>query len=218
MRPNICWSHCLIARLWKGKPGTELRLVFFRFEEDFVLMPKKIRGVALLGLCARSGTGKTTLLKRLIARFSKDGLRVGVLKHAHHGFDVDKPGKDSYELRNAGARCTLVSSSTRFAVVRENMGEPEGSFRGMIDTMKMISPDLDLIMVEGFKKEIFTKIELHRKGLNNSLMCTEDPGIVAVASDDPSLDTHPVSLLDINDVGSIASYIQDNVLAMLSGR
>ena len=145
----------------------------------------------LLGITAWSGTGKTTLLKQLIPQLRKRGIRVGMIKHTHHNMDVDKPGKDSYELRKAGADQTLVASQQRWALMTET---PEQS-------------ELDLILVEGFKGETIPKIALYRHINERNFNDLLDEHVIAVASDcDLSVD---FPLLDINAPEAIAEFIVD---------
>lgn len=161
----------------------------------------------LLGFCAHSGTGKTTLLRQLLPLLKQQGLRIGMLKHAHHSFDIDHPGKDSYELRKAGAEQMLVASRQRLALVIES--PPTQNEPTLEDALPLLQPDkLDLVLVEGFKQAAIPKIELHRAQLGKPLFFPHDPNIIAIASDAilPSL---PATLtqLDINRVDTIAQFI-----------
>lgn len=160
----------------------------------------------LIGLCAYSGTGKTTLLTRLIPVFNNKNLRTGVVKHAHHSFDIDHPGKDSYEFRRAGANQIAVVSRRRIAWIEEfndDRDEPELS-----DALSALDVNkLDLVLVEGFKAESFPKIELHRPILGKPLMCINDKSIIALASDEPVAAMAAVHRLDLNNVNEIADFI-----------
>ncbi|RMG37880.1 MAG: molybdopterin-guanine dinucleotide biosynthesis protein B [Gammaproteobacteria bacterium] len=160
----------------------------------------------LLGFCAWSGTGKTTLLSRLIPLLRRRGLRPAIVKHAHHDFDIDKPGKDSWKLRHAGASQTVVASRNRAALIREyDDGRPEPS---LADSLRLLDPDtLDLVLVEGFKHEPFAKIELHRPAMGRDLICAEVPEVIAVASDAPVTLPRPLPLLDLNDPPAIADFV-----------
>ena len=159
----------------------------------------------VLGFAAFSGTGKTTLLKQLIPLLADRGIRLGVIKHAHHNFDIDKPGKDSFELRKAGARQMLVASSRRWALMTETGDHEEPKLDYLLGRL---DPDgIDLVLVEGFKHVPFPRIELHRPSLNYPLLHPDDPGIIAVASD-TQLDTGGLIWLDLNDVGTIAAFVQ----------
>jgi molybdopterin-guanine dinucleotide biosynthesis protein B len=166
--------------------------------------------VPVLGFAAFSGTGKTTLLKRLIPLLKCRGLRVGLIKHGHHDFEIDYPGKDSYELRHAGASPVMLSSSRRRAVITEHASAGEPSLAGELAHFDQTG--LDLILVEGFKAETFPKIELHRPALGKPLLFPGDAGIIAVATDG-ELPVEPgIPRLDINDPEQIARFILDEFL------
>jgi len=161
--------------------------------------------VPVLGFAAYSGTGKTTLLTRLIPLLNSRGINIAVVKHAHHDFDTDQPGKDSYELRKAGATQMLVASSRRSALIVERKRESEPR---LAETLQQLdTSELDLVLVEGFKAETFDKIELHRPALGRPLRCAEDSNIVAVASDAPLPQVTHVPVLDLNEPGDIADFI-----------
>jgi len=160
----------------------------------------------VLGFAAFSGTGKTTLLKQLIPLLAAHGVRVGVIKHAHHNFDIDQPGKDSYELRKAGARQMLVASSRRWALMTENevAGDPQ------LDALvRRLEPDsIDMVLVEGFKHVPYPRIELHRPALGHPLLYLEDRSIIAVATDAP-IDSGGLPLLDLNDAAEVTAFVLD---------
>ena len=162
--------------------------------------------IPLLGIVAYSGTGKTTLLKQLIPLLAQSGIRVGLIKHSHHNVDVDTPGKDSYELRKAGALQTMVASSRRWALMTETpeeAGEPDlFSLAGRFDSNK-----IDLILVEGFKHEPVPKIALYRAAVGKPLENLIDPHVIALASDQPI--TTAVPQLDLNQPPLIAVFIAD---------
>ena len=164
-------------------------------------------GLALkiLGLAGWSGSGKTTLMRALIPALTGRGLRVSTLKHAHHAFDVDQPGKDSYEHRAAGATEVLVASAERWALMHELRGAPEPTTAQLIELMTPV----DIVLIEGFKQEDHDKLEVHRPGLGKPLLCPDDPHIVAIASD-AALDGLPVRRLDLNDVEAIADFVIDH--------
>ncbi len=168
--------------------------------------------IPILGICAFSGTGKTTLLKHLLPLLRVNGLRIGVVKHAHHQFETDQPGKDSYELRQAGAAQMLVASRKRLAWIKETSADrPEP---GLQETLRFLDPDdLDLILVEGFKQEAFPKIELHRPSLGKPLLYKTLPGIIAIATDAPLTepDTRLVQL-NLNQPAEIADFIIKTIL------
>jgi molybdopterin-guanine dinucleotide biosynthesis adapter protein len=155
----------------------------------------------IIGLAGWSGAGKTTLLAKVIPRLVARGLRVSTLKHAHHGFDVDQPGKDSHSHRMAGATEVLVGSSARFALVHELRGEDEPTL-GML--IRKLSP-VDLVLVEGYKREPHPKLEVHRAAVGKPLLQPEDPAIVAIASDVPL--TVGVPVVDIDDIDRIAEIL-----------
>ncbi|MFW5453833.1 molybdopterin-guanine dinucleotide biosynthesis protein B [Thioalkalivibrio sulfidiphilus] len=159
----------------------------------------------VLGFAAFSGTGKTTLLTQLIPMLREQGLRISMVKHAHHDFDVDKPGKDSYELRKAGATQMLIASDRRMALMTEF--EPPADPR-LQDLLAQLDPRrADLVLVEGFKHEHFPKIELHRPSLGKPLMFPEDTDIIAVACDAPLDRDCDRPLLDLNDLGAIRDFV-----------
>ena len=160
--------------------------------------------IPVLGFAAFSGTGKTTLLEKLIPQLTARGIRIGMVKHAHHEFDIDKPGKDSYRLRAAGARQILIASSKRRALITENVTPEEPRLDELITRLDL--DNLDLVLVEGFKQVPFPKIELHRQALGKTLMYPQDTNIIAVASDHPA-DCRELPSLDINDSTAIAAFI-----------
>ncbi|HEX6980453.1 MAG TPA: molybdopterin-guanine dinucleotide biosynthesis protein B [Alphaproteobacteria bacterium] len=157
----------------------------------------------VIGVVGWSGSGKTTLLVRLIPVLTARGLTVSTIKHAHHGFDVDQPGKDSYEHRAAGATEVLVSSARRWALMHELRGAPEP---GLDELVARMTP-VDLLIVEGFKGHPHDKIEVHRATVGKPLLCASDPYVVAVATDAAIAETHGRPRLDLNDVGQIADFI-----------
>ncbi|MFL6646674.1 MAG: molybdopterin-guanine dinucleotide biosynthesis protein MobB [Sulfurifustaceae bacterium] len=159
----------------------------------------------ILGIAAYSGTGKTTLLRKILPQLRGRGLRVAVVKHAHHSFDTDVPGKDSYELRKAGAVQMLVASRHRWALITEtgDANEPRlDELLGQLD-----QSNLDLILVEGFKAEAFPKIELHRPSLGHPLLCVLDRSILAIATDAPLAVEPRIPVLDLNRPGGIVDFI-----------
>jgi molybdopterin-guanine dinucleotide biosynthesis protein B len=155
----------------------------------------------IFGFAGWSGSGKTTLIEQLIPRFVKRGLRVSLIKHAHHTFDVDHPGKDSYRHRHAGAAEILVTSSRRWVLMHELRGAHEPSFD---EQVKRISP-CDLLLVEGFKFAPIPKLEVWRADTGEPLLHPNDSHIVAVASD-AKIETR-LPLLDLNDVDAICEFI-----------
>jgi molybdopterin-guanine dinucleotide biosynthesis adapter protein len=158
----------------------------------------------VLAISAWSGTGKTTLLKKLIPALCDKGIRPGLIKHTHHNMDVDKPGKDSYELRKAGAAQTMVASSQRWALMTETPDEAPLDLAYLVS--RMDHSLLDLVLVEGFKHEAIPKILLFRRDAGHEIAeLTLDEHVIAVASD-IGLEL-PVPVLDLNDVDGIAEFI-----------
>jgi len=154
------------------------------------------------GIAGWSGSGKTTLVSKLVPELIRRGITVSTVKHAHHDFDVDRPGKDSYEHRAAGAKEVMVASSVRWALMREGRGEPEPTLDELVARMTPV----DLILIEGFKTEDYEKLEVHRPSLGKKLLCTEDSAVVAVASDAPVEGT-ALPVLALDDVAGIAEFI-----------
>ena len=161
--------------------------------------------VPIIGIAAYSGTGKTTLLLRLLPILKSRGLRIGVVKHAHHTFEVDQPGKDSYELRKSGADQMLIASKRRWALMVEAHRDQDPSLDEVL--LELDQGTLDLILVEGFKHERFPKIELHRPSLGTPLLCLEDPSIIAVATDATLQQSPGLPQLDLNCAAGIADFI-----------
>lgn len=158
----------------------------------------------VLGFAAYSGTGKTTLLVKLLPLLRLQGLHVTMIKQTHHDFEIDVPGKDSYELRKAGADQVLLASGKRTALITENDSHVEPRLSDLIDQLDLRK--VDLIMVEGFKYEQFDKIELHRSSIGEKLIFTEDESVIAVATDE-NIDTGDLPLLNINAVEEVAGFI-----------
>jgi molybdopterin-guanine dinucleotide biosynthesis protein B len=156
----------------------------------------------VIGLAGWSGSGKTTLLARLIPLLTGEGLRVSTIKHAHHNFDVDKPGKDSWTHRQAGASEVLVVSDTRWALMHELRGAPEPSLADLLGKLS----DCDLVIVEGFKREPIPKIEIWRAEVGKPLLHPEDLAIVLMASDDPCPQAR-VPVLPLSDLPALATAI-----------
>jgi molybdopterin-guanine dinucleotide biosynthesis protein B len=156
----------------------------------------------IIGLAGWSGSGKTTLLAKVIPRIVARGLKVSTLKHAHHGFEVDQPGKDSHTHRMAGASEVLVSSANRWALVRELRGQAEPALGALL---AKLSP-VDLVLIEGYKAETHPKLEVYRAAVGKPLLHPDDPAIVAVASDEP-LPAARVPVVDLDDVERIADLL-----------
>jgi molybdopterin-guanine dinucleotide biosynthesis protein B len=159
-------------------------------------------GMKVIGLAGWSGAGKTTLLARLIPHFIAEGLKVSAIKHAHHNFDVDVPGKDSWVLREAGAAEVLVSSGRRFALMHELRGAEEPKLPELLSRMSPV----DLVIIEGFKTEPHRKIEVHRAANGKELLFPRDAAIVGIASDIDIMTDLPVAHLD--DIAAVAAMMQ----------
>ena len=156
----------------------------------------------IIGLAGWSGSGKTTLLTKVIPRIVARGLKVSTVKHAHHSFDMDRPGKDSHSHRMAGATEVLVGSANRWAVVHELRGEAEPTLPALL---RKASP-VDLVLVEGYKGESHPKLEVYRAANGKPLLHPGDPAIVAVASDTP-LSGVRIPVLDLNDIEGITDIL-----------
>ncbi|EGQ7897531.1 bifunctional molybdopterin-guanine dinucleotide biosynthesis protein MobB/molybdopterin molybdotransferase MoeA [Vibrio parahaemolyticus] len=164
---------------------------------------KHTLNIPILGFAAYSGTGKTTLLEALLPKLTEAGLRIGMLKHAHHNFDVDKPGKDSYRLRKAGASQMLIASRNRFALMTETP-EAEAEFEYLLT--RFDEDKLDVVLVEGCKNIAFPKIELHREEVGKPWLYPHDDNIIAIASDSAELDSE-LPQMNINDLDAIAQFV-----------
>jgi molybdopterin-guanine dinucleotide biosynthesis adapter protein len=156
----------------------------------------------IFGLAGWSGSGKTTLMTALIPELVSRGISVSTLKHAHHAFDVDQPGKDSWRHRQAGAHEVVVSSRNRWALMHELRGAPEPSFEELVRRMSPV----DLLLVEGFKRHPHPKIEVYRPSLGRPLLHPEDPFVVAVASDE-MLPELRLPCLPLSDAHAIADFV-----------
>ncbi|HYB10901.1 MAG TPA: molybdopterin-guanine dinucleotide biosynthesis protein B [Alphaproteobacteria bacterium] len=156
----------------------------------------------VFGLAGWSGSGKTTLLVRILPELGRRGLAVSTMKHAHHAFDVDQPGKDSHAHREAGATEVMVSSAKRWALMHELRGAAEASVEELIAHMTPV----DLLIIEGFKNHLHDKLEVYRSSVGKPLLCREDPSVVAIASD-TRIDGVDVPVIGIDDIGAIADFI-----------
>lgn len=157
----------------------------------------------VFGFAGYSGSGKTTLIEQLIPRFVLEGFKVSVIKHAHHGFDIDRPGKDSYRHREAGAAEVMITSTSRWVLMHELRGEAEPE---LPEQIARLAP-CDLVLVEGFKRQPIPKLEIHRRETGKPLLFPEDPHIVAVAADEP-LDT-ALPQFGLADYDAICGFIID---------
>lgn len=163
----------------------------------------------IIGLAGWSGSGKTTLIKKLIPALIARGLKVSTLKHAHHGFDLDQPGKDSFFHREAGATEVIISSSRRWAILHELREEPEWDLGHLVAKMSPV----DLVLVEGFKRDAFPKIEIHRAENGKPLIAPDDPHVIAIASN-VALPEAKVPVVDLDDVESIADVLLLHAVAI----
>lgn len=154
-----------------------------------------------LGFAGYSGSGKTTLIEQLIPLFRAEGLTVSLIKHTHHGFDIDRPGKDSFRFREAGASQVMLAGAQRWALMNELGDAPQPDLATLL---KQLAP-CDLVLVEGFKSAELPKIEVCRPGLGHAFIHTEFPNVIAIASDE-HIDTG-LPWLDLNDVRGVASFV-----------
>jgi molybdopterin-guanine dinucleotide biosynthesis protein B len=159
----------------------------------------------VLGIVGYSGSGKTTLIEKLIPALARRGYRVSVIKHAHHHFDVDRPGKDSHRFREAGAASVLVTSDKRWALMQELRGASEPSLQEMLAKLG----DCDLVLVEGYKYAMIEKIEVHRRASQNAMLHPEDKHIVAIATDEPLATTIPQ--FDLNNIAELTDFIEKRI-------
>ena len=156
----------------------------------------------IFGLAGWSGSGKTTMLTRLLPRLIARGVSVSTIKHAHHDFDVDQPGKDSYRHRQAGANEVLIASAHRWALMHELRGRPEPTLQELLTHLDPV----DLVLVEGFKRDPYDKLEVYRASVGKPLLALDDPHIVAIASDAPVKGT-ALPQLDIDDTQGIVDFV-----------
>ncbi len=167
--------------------------------------------VPVVSVVAKSGTGKTTLLEKLIRRLKEKGYRVGVVKHDAHRFEIDHEGKDSWRLTQAGADTMVISSPAKLAMIKQHTADQEP---GPEDILEGYFGDVDIVLTEGFKKNSFPKIEVHRSQRSDRLLCrgeAHDPQLIAVASDETlELD---VPVFDINDIEAISDFIESRFLS-----
>jgi molybdopterin-guanine dinucleotide biosynthesis adapter protein len=165
----------------------------------------------IIGLAGWSGSGKTTLLVKVIPRLVARGLAVSTLKHAHHAFDVDQPGKDSHRHRMAGATEVLVGSANRWALVHELRGDAEPTLRALLAKLGPV----DLVVIEGYKRERHPKLEVYRAAVGKPLLHPDDPAIVAIASDEP-LPQARVPVVDLDDTERIADLLMRHAAPLAS--
>ena len=156
----------------------------------------------IFGLAGWSGSGKTTLMEGVLRVLTARGLAVSTIKHAHHAFDVDQPGKDSFRHRAAGPREVMLAGGLRWALMHELNADPEPTLEDLVARMQPV----DLLLIEGFKAHAHPKLEVHRPDLGKPPLWPDDPGIVAVASDRP-LPGAELPVLDLNDHRAVAAFI-----------
>jgi molybdopterin-guanine dinucleotide biosynthesis protein B len=166
-------------------------------------MAEEVRSPRVFGFTGTSGSGKTTLVEQVIPRLIARGWKVSLIKHAHHGFDLDTPGKDSYRHRQAGCGEVMVTCGSRWALMHELREEAEPT---LAQHLARFAP-CDLVLVEGFKQEAIPKIEVYRAANGKAPLYPENPHIVAVATDSPVHTALPV--LDVNDAEAVAAFVMD---------
>lgn len=155
----------------------------------------------IFGFAGWSGSGKTTLVTQVIPALSSRGLKVSTIKHTHHKFDIDKPGKDTYRHREAGAHEVFIAGGQRWALLHENRGEREPTIEEMLERMT----EVDLVLIEGFKTYPHPKMEIFRSDVGKPMLCADDPTIVAIATTD-DLDVD-IPRIDLNDIEAVADFI-----------
>jgi molybdopterin-guanine dinucleotide biosynthesis protein B len=160
----------------------------------------------VLGIAGYSGSGKTTLIEKLVPELGRRGYRIGVLKHAHHAFDVDKPGKDSYRFRVAGAASVIVASSNRWALMQELRGADEPT----LDELLLKLSECDLVLVEGYKHAPIDKLEVHRRGSGTPPLFPQDHRIIAIATDEPLATALPQ--FDLNNQLQLSDWIESRIM------
>ena len=162
----------------------------------------------VVSFVAKSGTGKTTLLEKVISELKSRGYRIGVIKHDAHQFDIDHPGKDSHRLTQAGADTMLITSPEKLAMIKKHAASPP-----IEELIAAYFGDVDLVLTEGFKKSSLPKIEVHRRERSATLLCRgeeHDPSLVAVASDEPLQVDVPV--LDLNNPSQVADFVEERII------
>jgi molybdopterin-guanine dinucleotide biosynthesis protein B len=171
----------------------------------------KNASMRIIGLAGWSGSGKTTLITKVLPRLIARGQRVSTIKHAHHGFDLDQPGKDSFMHRTAGATEVVISSARRFAILHELRDDPEWD---LPDLLGKLAP-VDLVLVEGFKRDPFPKLEIHRAANGKPLLQPDDPHIVAIACD-TALPHAKVPVIDLNDIERVVDVLLRHAVPLTS--
>ena len=158
----------------------------------------------IFGVTGWSGSGKTTLMLDLLPDLIRRGYQISTMKHTHHNFDIDKPGKDSFRHREAGAYEVLITGSNRWALLHENRNEPEPNIETLLSTMAPV----DLVLIEGFKSHPHRKLEVFRPSIGKPLLATNAPSIVAVVSDQP-IEKLALPVLDLNNIPAVGNFIVD---------
>jgi molybdopterin-guanine dinucleotide biosynthesis protein B len=169
--------------------------------------------IPILGFAGWSGAGKTTLIKQLIPALIQKKIQLSIIKHAHHSFDVDYPGKDSYLFRKAGARQTLLASHHRWVLMDEHLHDQEPDLFELIE--RLDKSLINLILVEGFRDVSFPKIEVYRPALGKALLCENDEHIFALLTDQPITLKRHIPILDLNDLNTTCQFIADWVESSL---
>ena len=201
-QPRRCLRMLLPARGLRWLRGSVVSFTLVQCSRGCLLSMK------VFGFAGWSGSGKTTLVERLLPEFTARGLRVSVIKHAHHGFDLDKPGKDSWRHREAGATQVLMLSSDRWVLMHELRGAPEPT----LDEQLLLLEPCDLVLIEGYKAAAVPKLEIHRPSHGKPPLWPESPHVVAVASDvgaEELAPDCPLPVLPINEPARIAEFILD---------
>lgn len=166
--------------------------------------------IPVLGVVAYSGTGKTTLLERLIPCLTRQGVRVAAVKHSHHDFEIDKKGKDSDRLRHAGAGQVVLASQYRTALIIEEDRQTEPDLKQQLE--RLDHEKLDLVLVEGFRQFDIPKLEIHRPSLAKPLLCNTDSNVIALACDEIPAVEISIPVLPLNDEQEICTYIIENFI------
>ena len=201
-QPRRCLRMLLPARGLRWLRGSVVSFTLVQCSRGCLLSMK------VFGFAGWSGSGKTALVERLLPEFTARGLRVSVIKHAHHGFDLDKPGKDSWRHREAGATQVLMLSSDRWVLMHELRGAPEPT----LDEQLLLLEPCDLVLIEGYKAAAVPKLEIHRPSHGKPPLWPESPHVVAVASDvgaEELAPDCPLPVLPINEPARIAEFILD---------
>lgn len=162
--------------------------------------------IPVLGFAAYSGSGKTTLLEKVIPLLKREGIRLAMVKHSHHDFELDRPGKDSHRLRQAGANQVMLASQYRTAWIREGDGNTEPDLYELLPRLDL--EQLDLVLVEGFRHQDIQKIEIHRPSQGVPMLSGTDSEIIAIACDETPMENHGLPLLPLNDPQRVAEFIR----------